>query len=241
MKDMIQKSRELVLGSNNIVVLTGAGISSESGVPTFRGEEGLWKNFRAEELATPEAFERDPKTVWEWYDWRRGLLRNLKPNAAHFALVELEKRAQDFALITQNVDGLHEAAGSENILELHGNIWRVKCAGCGFVDYNWDVPIDLPPYCANCDTILRPDVVWFGEPLNENILEEAMELLKNAELTIVVGTSGYVQPAASMATYAKSHGSKLVEVNVKETPNKKFADCFLLGKAGDILPQIISG
>jgi NAD-dependent deacetylase len=239
MKDDLEKARQVIGSCERVVVLTGSGISAESGVPTFRGADGLWKNFRAEELATPEAFIRDPKTVWEWYDWRRSLIKQLKPNAAHFSLVELESKVEDFVIITQNVDGLHEMAGSENILELHGNIWKVKCTLCDYIDYNYDVPITIPPQCPECEGLLRPGVVWFGEPLNENILDEATELLRDTELTIVVGTSALVQPAAGMAMLAKSHGSKIIEINLDRTPNYGIDDFFFQGKAGEILPKLI--
>ncbi|MDH4123993.1 MAG: NAD-dependent deacylase, partial [Thermoplasmata archaeon] len=180
--------------STKVVVLTGAGISAESGIPTFRGKEGLWHNFRAEELATPEAFNRDPVRVWEWYRWRREKISSSGPNAAHIALADMEDLFDDFTLITQNVDGLHSRAGSRNILELHGNIWRVRCsAGCGkfeMIEIN-----ELPPKCR-CGALLRPDVVWFGESLDQRVIGKAAEISAISELFLSVGTSAVVYPAA---------------------------------------------
>ena len=157
-----------------VVVLTGAGISAESGVPTFRGEQGLWRSFRPQELATPEAFHHDPTLVWEWYDWRRSLINSCEPNEAHRALAEMESALSDFCLITQNVDGLHQQTGSRTVLELHGNIWRTRCLGCDRVAEDHRVPLpELPPACSQCGALLRPDVVWFGESLPQDVLEAA--------------------------------------------------------------------
>ena len=184
-KDRLQSARA-------VVVLTGAGVSADSGVPTFRGKDGLWRNFRAEDLATPEAFSRDPWTVWEWYDWRRGLLATKHPNPAHYALAELEGRYERFALITQNVDGLHSTAGSKALVELHGNIWKVRCTSCGKVRPNRDVPITLLPLCPECEGLLRPHIVWFGESLNPDDLAQSQEALLHCDLLLIVGTSGVV-------------------------------------------------
>jgi NAD-dependent deacetylase len=221
-----------------VVVLTGAGISAESGVPTFRGEEGLWHNYRAEQLATPRAFHRDPALVWEWYNWRRGLIGACAPNAAHKTLVEMENALSDFTLITQNVDGLHRAAGSRNILELHGNIWRTRCLGCGntITDHRGPLP-DIPPRCSKCNGLLRPDVVWFGESLSEAILRTAWATAERCRLMLVIGTSAVVHPAASLPLVAQRNGARLVEVNPAETPLSEYVDETLRGPAAEVLPD----
>jgi len=239
MDEILKEARAEVSNSDNIVILSGAGMSAESGVPTFRGEDGLWKNYRAEELATPEAFNDDPEVVWEWYDWRRGLIKPLKPNPGHYAIAELEIKKKNLSIVTQNVDGLHREAGSKKVYELHGNIWKVRCIDCGRETDNHDTPIKILPKCKECEGVLRPGVVWFGESLDPYILSKASELLSHAELTIVVGTSGLVQPAASMAMLAKDNGSKIIEINIEETPNHGLVDFFLLGKSGEILPELI--
>lgn len=230
--------RERLMASRNPVVLTGAGISAESGVPTFRGQDGLWKNFRAEELATPWAFKRDPQLVWEWYDWRRGIISEKSPNSAHRALAELERRLENFAVITQNVDGLHTLAGSKKVLEVHGNIWRLRCLECGKVVENRDVPLGLLPRCA-CGGLQRPDVVWFGEMLPEDVLEECFRCSDRADFFLVVGTSGIVQPAASFAMRAKGSVAFIVEVNIERTPLSPVADLTLIGRAGEVLPELL--
>lgn len=224
--------------SENVAVLTGAGISAESGVPTFRGKDGLWRKLRPEELATPEAFKANPRLVWEWYDWRRQTISRLNPNPGHFAIAEMEKRVREFTLITQNVDGLHQAAGSKNIIELHGNIWNVRCVSCGKVFENVDVPIKILPFCK-CGGILRPDVVWFGEMLSDNNLTKAFVASDNCDIMLVIGTSAVVHPAASLALRAKDEGAFIVEINTENTPLSASADVALLGKAGEILPQLL--
>ncbi len=234
----IDKVRQRLAASKCVVALTGAGISAESGVPTFRGADGLWRNFRAEELATPGAFQRDPHLVWEWYNWRRSLLREIQPNRAHIALRELEERVRDFTLITQNVDGLHTLAGSRKVLELHGSIWRLRCTECDREEENRDVPLKLLPMCA-CGGLKRPGVVWFGEMLPPGVLEEAFERAGKADFFLVAGTSGVVQPAASLALRAKTEGAYLVEVNIERTPLSPSADAVLTGKAGEILPLLV--
>src|SRR5262245_48140724 len=181
--------------ARRVVVLTGAGVSAESGVPTFRGPEGLWRSYRPEDLATAEAFDRDPVLVWEWYAWRRERVAGCAPNAAHRALVSLEVRAPEYLLATQNVDGLHTLAGSRRLVELHGCLWRVRCTGCGERREDRRVPLpDLPPRCS-CGALLRPDVVWFGEPLLEDVVGAAFGAARRAEVVLVVGTSSIVWPA----------------------------------------------
>lgn len=234
----LEKIKEKLMRSASTVVLTGAGISAESGVPTFRGKEGLWRSFRPEDLATPEAFRRDPVLVWEWYDWRRSRISKIKPNRAHYALAEIEKSFRDFTLITQNVDGLHALAGSRNIIELHGSIWRVRCTECGTVSENRDVPIKILPRCP-CGGLLRPDVIWFGEKLPEKMIEKAFEASTNADFMMVIGTSGIVQPAASLAFRAKENGAFLVEINPEATPLSGIMDVRIQGSAGETLPELV--
>ncbi|MEE9591498.1 MAG: NAD-dependent deacylase [Thermodesulfobacteriota bacterium] len=237
--NVIEDVRNRLSVASSVTILTGAGISAESGVPTFRGEDGLWRNYRAEELATPQAFKRDPVLVWEWYNMRRERLSDIEPNQAHYALARLEKRVGDFTLITQNVDGLHEKGGSRNIIELHGNIWRVRCTGCGGIKDNHDVPIDILPYCVDCGGLLRPHIVWFGEMLPDDVLSSAYSALEICKIMIVVGTSGIVQPAASMAYTAKRAGAYVIEVNLEMTPNSGIVDRTIIGKAAEILPLLI--
>jgi len=235
----IQTLVELLKKTKRIAVLTGAGISAESGVPTFRGKDGLWKQYRAEELATPEAFSRHPEVVWEWYNWRRGLIAPVEPNPGHVTLAKWEKIFPQFALITQNIDGLHIKAGSTNILELHGNIWKMRCIKEETVTENNDFPLkDIPPRCPSCGALLRPHVVWFGESLDPAILNRAFALSSLCEVMMIVGTSAFVQPAASLPLYAAEVGAKLVEINTDSTPLTSYADFSLKGKAGEILPLI---
>ncbi len=235
--DDIKEALDRLRHSSSPVALTGAGVSAESGVPTFRGPGGLWRNFRAEELATPEAFAADPALVWEWYDWRRQKIASISPNPAHRALAEIERKKPGFTLITQNVDGLHALAGSTNVLEIHGSIWRVQCIECGAAQENRAVPIDIPPRCA-CGGLLRPGVVWFGEMLPEAVINAAFEACSKADFMIVAGTSGVVQPAASLAMNAKRAGAYLVEVNPEPTPLSGSMDAILAGAAGAVLPLL---
>jgi NAD-dependent deacetylase len=223
----------------SLVALTGAGVSAESGVPTFRGQGGLWREYRAEELATPQAFRRDPTLVWEWYDWRRGLVAACRPNAAHETLAEMEAAFADFVLITQNVDGLHRLAGSRNVLELHGNIWRMRCTrGCR---PNWEdrqAPLpEIPPRCPDCGALARPDVVWFGESLPRRELEAAFEAARRCQVMLVVGTSAVVQPAASLPVVALEQGSHVVEMNPQSTPLSGLVDEVVRAPAAQALPR----
>ena len=220
-----------------VTVLTGAGISAESGVPTFRGQAGLWRDFRPEDLATPRAFRRDPGLVWEWYDWRRGLIGACEPNAAHRTLAEMEQRLPDLTLITQNVDGLHQLAGSRHVLELHGNIWRTRCLGCDRVSEDHRVPLpEIPPHCPKCGGPLRPDVVWFGESLPSQVLEAAWAAAARCRLMLVIGTSAVVHPAASLPLVALRNGARLIEINPAETPLSTHAYEILRGPAAELLP-----
>jgi NAD-dependent deacetylase len=238
-EDPVRILREKLAGAQRIVVLTGAGISAESGVPTFRGDGGLWRQYRATDLATPEAFARDPALVWEFYNWRRELLAPLEPNPGHAALAELERRAPHFTLITQNIDGLHKKAGSRNIVELHGNIWWVRCTGCGRIEEDRRVPLPGLPACGGCGALLRPNVVWFGEMLDPEILDSAYEAVNNCDAMLVAGTSGTVQPAASMGIHAKRQGAFVAELNLEPTPYSDIYHVSIGGKSGEILPQLL--
>lgn len=225
--------------AEKVAVLTGAGISAESGVPTFRGEEGLWKKYRPEELANFEAFMRNPELVWEWYDYRKKLISEVEPNRGHHALVKMESIVSDFWLITQNVDGLHKKAGNRNILELHGNIMRNRCVDCGAISegltMKWE---DHLPNC-DCGGLMRPDVVWFGEMLPEDVLNRAFQAARECDFFLSVGTSAVVQPAASLPLTAKQAGAFVVEINLEPTVISGDVDESLLGKSGDILPSLI--
>jgi NAD-dependent deacetylase len=226
--------------ATRIMALTGAGVSAESGVPTFRGPEGLWRQFRAEDLATPEAFERDPRLVWEWYASRRERLAPLLPNRAHAALAALEGRVPGFLLATQNVDGLHAAAGSRALVELHGSLWRLRCVGeCGQAREDRRVPLpELPPRCA-CGGLLRPDVVWFGESLDAGAVSRAFGAAESAEVVLVIGTSSLVFPAAALPQAARARGAFVVEVNPEKTPLSALADVSLRGRAAELLPALL--
>jgi NAD-dependent deacetylase len=231
--------RDRLARAESVTVLTGAGISADSGVPTFRGEEGLWRNFRPEELASPQAFERDPTLVWEWYNWRRELLSTKEPNAAHKAIAQLEKHIKQFWLITQNVDGLHPAAGSTKLSEIHGNIWKVRCTTCGKLNANYDVPIAILPYCTDCKGLLRPHIVWFGESLNQQDLDDSLQALRSCEVLLIIGTSGVVYPAASFAPIAKQEGALVVELNLDPTPHSDLVDLSIQGRAKDLVPLLL--
>jgi NAD-dependent deacetylase len=222
-----------------VTVLTGAGISADSGVPTFRGIDGLWRNFRAEDLATPEAFVRDPRLVWEWYNWRREILGTKQPNEAHYALVRMEERMKHFHLITQNVDGLHRLAGSRQISELHGDIWKVRCTSCRLVIDNRDVPLSLLPHCRTCGGLLRPHIVWFGEALDEQVLATSFRAAESCNVMVIVGTSGLVYPAAMLMPAAKANGAVVIEINLDSTPNSPDTTLSLQGRAKDIVPLLL--
>jgi NAD-dependent deacetylase len=235
----LDQAKQWLADAGAVAILTGAGISAESGVPTFRGAGGLWKEFKAEDLATPEAFARDPKLVWEWYDWRRQEIAKARPNPGHNALVKLEIQKRDFTLITQNVDGLHDLAGSGKILKLHGDIWRVRCTVCGAEFPHRRIPLPkIPPHCA-CGGLIRPAVVWFGEPLAPGMMAEAEHAVAAAQAVLVVGTSAQVYPAAGLIPFARQSGAKVIEVNPEETPYSDSVDCALRGPSGEILPQLI--
>jgi len=230
---------ERLTQANSLLVITGAGISAESGIPTFRGADGLWRNYRTEDLATLDAFERDPVTVWEWYDWRRGIIGRAEPNPGHLAIKDLEDMFENFLLITQNVDGLHGRTGIRNIVEIHGNLWRTKCTREGKISMLMDVPLrSIPPRC-DCGAVLRPDVVWFGESIPSYALDLSFNVLEQCDTLIVVGTSGVVYPVASFPQTVKDNGGYVVEVNVEPTPISAIADASLYGNSGDILPMLV--
>ena len=231
---------QIVRESTRVAVLTGAGVSQESGLRTFRDPQtGLWAQHKPEDLASPDAFRRDPQLVWDWYAWRREAIKGVRPNAGHYALAELEKHVPSLTLITQNVDGLHRMAGSQNVLELHGNIQRVRCSTCGKVADQWDDELPTVPRCNVCGGLLRPDVVWFGESLPRAALETAVEASRACELFLSIGTSAVVQPAASLPFAARNRGAKLVEINRERTALTAKTDFFLQGKSGGILPALI--
>lgn len=231
--------RNKIAAARSLAVLTGAGISADSGVPTFRGADGLWRNFRAEDLATPEAFERDPRLVWEWYNWRRELIAAKRPNPAHAAVAEFERRCSQFWLITQNVDGLHRTAGSTKLSEIHGNIWKVRCTVCGVVEDNHDVPIAILPSCRHCRGLLRPHIVWFGESLSAGDLTRCDAALRSCDVLLVIGTSGVVYPAAGFASVAKASGAFVAEINPDATPHSDIVDVSLKGRAKEIVPLLL--
>ena len=227
--------------ARHITVLTGAGISAESGVPTFRdAQTGLWARYRPEDLATPQAFRRDPRLVWEWYTWRRGLIGEVKPNPAHLALAAMERVTAKFTLVTQNVDGLHRQAGSSNILELHGNICRTRCFSEDILIEEWDETEAVPPRCPNCGGLLRPDVVWFGENLPAEALQEALLATQDCDLFFSIGTSTLVEPAASLPFLALRQGAVVVEVNPERTPLTRTATYSFQAPAGQLLPALVA-
>lgn len=231
---------EILQHTERVAVLTGAGMSAESGIPTFRGAQtGLWAQYRPEDLATPQAFERNPKLVWEWYAWRRQLVQQAQPNPGHFALAQFGTFFKEFTLITQNVDSLHQRAGSQPVIELHGNISRVKCAREGSLVLEWDTLAGSPPSCPNCGGLLRPDVVWFGEMLPTRALESAIQAAKACQVFFSIGTSSTVEPAASLAYLALENGAKLIEINPQPTTLTSSAHYFLPGPSGEILPMLV--
>lgn len=263
---LITEARDLLAAAKEVLVLTGAGISSESGVPTFRGEDGLWKRYRAEDLATPQAFARDPRLVWEWYGWRRGLIGRCEPNAAHLSLARWASRRPGVVLVTQNVDGLHARAARQvdegigrsdgsrprqdgwsdvhhEIVEIHGSIFRSRCTRCGsrtpHVEPVVADALDTLPRCARCDGLLRPDVTWFGEALEEGVLVRAVEAAAGADVCLVVGTSGLVHPAAGLPGLARDQGGTVIEINPEPTPITPICAVSLRQSASEALPLVL--
>jgi len=240
---MIEFPSELIrylTKASRVAVLTGAGVSQESGLRTFRdAQSGLWAQYKPEDLATPRAFAHDPKLVWDWYAYRREAIKGTRPNAGHYALVEMEKKIPELTLITQNVDGLHRMAGSKNVLELHGNILNVRCSECGTFAETWESDLEFVPRCQNCDGLLRPDVVWFEESLPREQLEAAVHATRACQVFFSIGTSGVVQPAAALANAAKAEGAVVIEINADPTLLTSKADFSLRGKSGEILPALV--
>lgn len=250
--DGVARARELLAQARQIMVLTGAGVSAESGVPTFRGERGLWRSYRPEELATPEAFRRDPALVWEWYQWRRGLIAECVPNPGHHALARLALERGGVTLVTQNVDGLHHRAAREEAgrlgtkgpegafpLEVHGAIHRDRCSGCARVTDAIPGNEPGPPRCIACGSPLRPDVVWFGESLDPEVIGSAQQAALDADVCLVAGTSAVVYPAAGLPELTLRAGGAVVEVNPDATPLTSVATVSLNGPSGEILPLIV--
>jgi NAD-dependent deacetylase len=245
-EEALDRARALLRSAGRVVALTGAGVSAESGVPTFRGAGGLWKQFRAEDLATPVAFARDPRLVWEWYGWRRQAVSQCQPNAAHYALATASAAAPGFRVVTQNVDGLHADAcrdGASPPLEIHGSLFRIRCTRCenrradrSTIDAT---ALETLPHCEACGAMMRPDIVWFGESLDGAILGEAMRLGSEAQVCLVIGTSAVVYPAAGLADLTRRQGGSVIEVNVAETPLTDAATVSLRGPAATIVPELL--
>ena len=230
----MQAAARLLKSAAKVAVLTGAGVSAESGIPTFRSNGGYWRHHRFEDLATPGGFARDPKFVWTWYEERRRAIAQAKPNAGHYALATLEKQKPFFTLITQNVDGLHDLAGSKNVIKLHGDIWNIRCLKCGAERIDRTELNDVPPYCR-CGGMLRPGVVWFGEQLPEGSIERATAAVRTADVLIVAGTSAQVYPAAGLIPLA----SAVIEINPEETAFSDDVTFSLRGTSAELLPQLL--
>jgi NAD-dependent deacetylase len=226
--------------ARSVAVLTGAGVSVESGVPTFRAAQtGLWAKYNPEELSTPRAFRRNPRLVWEWYAWLRQLVAEARPNAAHLALAQMEKLFPEFHLITQNIDSLHQRAGSREVIELHGNVTRTKCFDEDVVVASWPDTGDVPPKCPHCGGLLRPDVVWFEEQLPEAAMERAATASTTCDVFFSIGTAAVVYPAAALPGDALRHGAVVVEINPQPTPLTDRAHFVLTGSAGEVLPELL--
>jgi NAD-dependent deacetylase len=243
---LLETAKALIEHAERIVVLTGAGISAESGVPTFRGEGGLWKSYRAEDLATPEAFARDPRLLWEWYGWRRDVVMRCAPNAAHFALARAAAE-RDMTIATQNVDGLHAAASTPEraLVELHGSLFRIRCTACAWCAVDRSV-VDATshetlPQCRACGALARPDIVWFGESLEPAHIDRTFSEAAAADVCVVIGTSGIVQPSASLASITRHAGGAVIEVNPVETPITPIATVSIRGTAVDAVPRLVEG
>ena len=240
LSERIAQARGWVKAAQRVIALTGAGISAESGVPTFRTKDGLWNKYDPMQYATPEAFHADPVKVWQWYDARRQSIVKAEPNPAHMALVKWEAEGKNVFIVTQNVDDLHERAGSKQIVHLHGSIWRLRCERDGNIVENREAPLsEMPPYCF-CGEVMRPDIVWFGEPLPWRALQQVEDFLLSGpvDLCLVVGTEASFGYIIELAVHAREHGAKLVDINPRLTDIGRMADVQLPGKAGEILPLL---
>ena len=241
MSELTEKTKQaanFLQAKKKVVILTGAGVSAESNVPTFRGKDGWWKNHRPEDLATPEAFRKDPAFVWEWYGHRQKLVRKCSPNPAHYSIARMEELFEEFVLITQNVDGLHRQAGSRKILELHGDLFRARCTSEGTVT-DFELGEDPLPKCKSCGALLRPHVVWFGESLDSDVIRQSLEASASCDVFIVAGTSAMVQPAASFPLYARSAGAMVIEINPEPTPITPLVNLSIGATAGEALSKIL--
>jgi NAD-dependent deacetylase len=233
------RAADLLAGAARVTVLTGAGVSAESGIDTFRGPDGTWSRVDVEAVATPEGFRRNPRRVWEWYEERRRAVRAAAPNPGHLALARLEE-LRAATVVTQNIDGLHARAGSKRVVEVHGSLWRVRCAGCAFAGLDERVPLpESPPRCPSCGGLLRPDVVWFGEPIPPAAWRASLDALEISDAFLLAGTSAVVTPAADLAEMALRRGIPLIEVNLDPTPYSDVATVSLRGRAGDLLPELV--
>ena len=231
----------LLKQATKVAVLTGAGVSAESGVPTFRdAQTGLWAQYDPESLATPQAFRADPELVWNWYAWRRDLCAGVQPNPGHYALAQMEKHISTFDLFTQNVDDLHDQAGSQRITRFHGNLFGVKCFDRHHIIENWQQLKGTPPSCPECGSYLRPDVVWFGEALPINVIEQAVDAVRQADVVFSIGTSSLVMPAAAVPVEALKAGVPVIEINPNPTPLTDHTTLALRGKSGEILPALVN-
>jgi NAD-dependent deacetylase len=240
-EDDLTRAADWLRLAERVCVLTGAGVSAESGVPTFRASDGLWEGHRIEDVASPDGFDRDPLLVWQFYNARRANVKAVHPNPGHHALVALEERWGDrFTLVTQNVDGLHRTAGSRNVLEIHGSLRRTRCLGCAEIQDRGLEALSDAPEC-HCGGALRPDIVWFGESLPEAVWEAALTAAYLCDVLLVVGTSAVVHPAASLIPVAKrgTPGAKVIEVNLTETEASVHADVGLYGPSGQVLPKLV--
>jgi NAD-dependent deacetylase len=236
-----QAAAKALLGSRKVVIFTGAGMSKDSGIETFRGPGGIWERFNSEDLATVDGFLRDPVLVWKWYEHRRQQVSALEPHEGYDALIEMEGLFDEVVTVTQNIDGLHGISGADRVIELHGNIWKVRCSvedRPAWEDRRTQID-DLPPHCERCGGLLRPHVVWFGEPLDRMDVLAANIECNGCDAMLVVGTSGIVYPAAGFPWLAKGHGARIVEVNIEPTPITEFADVTLLGPAQEVLPELV--
>jgi NAD-dependent deacetylase len=239
MENRIESAAALLRRARRVVAFTGAGVSAESGVPTFRGAGGLWEGRPIEQVATPQGFAADPVLVWQFYEQRRCNLARCRPNPAHHVLAAWQRRFSSYALVTQNVDGLHEEAGSRDVLHVHGSIWTVRCTGCERERLEPAAPLpEVPPRCPACGAMERPGVVWFGEMLPEGVLRAASSAASRADVMVVVGTSAVVYPAAGLVQIAASAGAAVVEVNPEASALAHLADIELRGPAGELLPRL---